>query len=625
MRLLGLTLALYALAALLLYGLPAAPASAHEPVSIPAPGETRRASPAPEAGPQPVGVAQERPEPGPDEPAGGGWVEDRIKGAITGLIKSVNKQFLEVLPVNYLGDQNATNVDNFITRTPPKSSYANEAVLGFLRIAQLIANGALTLVLVVGGLNMMFGSAFSGEQYATLSRLLPRVVLGYVLVNTSVFWVQLLVDVNNALCEAFDPRNALRQILEKDAEQGTLVFALIFLALLIVFAFAILRMIVRLAVLDLLIVLSPLALLCWVLPQTQGYARAWMQKFTQTLFGQLLFVVALGLAVQMRAVVNMQGTTEAFQLLLWVAMLAVSLQAPSFFRAAEHHSGVLGLAAVQGLRSFQARARGARGDRAIAAYRKQVLAQGERQHQERMGQTERHNVQRLALTSSLSSAHQEFNEARRKRSTAEAERRFQESRMLRGSARGNSPARGQAAPDGAPADPPTSSPGVSERPAAPTQQDTMPIVRGSIEGLPPAPQPAPASPVRPRASSGQPEIHPVAQPAAQKGRELRAKQVEFLGRAAEADRRASAVRELLGDAAENHPAYKKHTAVARTYRATAAEYETGAMLAETQYRMVTGRELRPETRGEGEPKGPATAPLIGGKYNFGGSEEPGDA
>ncbi|MDP9350164.1 MAG: type IV secretion system protein, partial [Chloroflexota bacterium] len=468
----------------------------------------------------------------------------------------------------------------------------------------------------------VFGSAFSGEQYATLSRFLPRVVLGYVLANTSVFWVQLLVEVNNGLCEAFDPRNALRQLLEKDAEQGTLVFALIFLALIIVFVLAILKMIVRLAVLDLLIVLSPLALLCWVLPQTQGYARAWVQKFTQTLFGQVLFVVALGLAAQLHTVVNMQATTEAFQMLLWVAMLAVSLQAPSLFRAAEHHSGLLGLAAVQGIRSLQARARGARGDRATAAYRSQVLAQGERQHQERMGQTERHSAQRLALASSLNSAHQEFNEARQERSTAEAERRFQESQMLRGSGRRSAQARVQAAPDSAIVDTSASSRTNEGRQSAPPQRDTVPILRGAIEG--PTQTPQSARSVGPQAPAPQPESNPVAYAAAQKSGELRAKQAEFLVRAVEADSRAATIREQLGAAAESHPAHRKHTAVARTYRTTAAEYETGAMLAETQYRILMGRELRPDGPGEGDPKGPTNA-SVSGRYDFGRPVEAGDA
>ena len=617
MRPVRLALALYALSGLLLCVLLAAPARAQEPVIIPAPGEERGASSTPEARPRAAATVQQGPE-----PAGGGWVEDRIKDAITALIKSVNQQLLEVLPVDYLGDRNANNVDNFITRTPARASYANEAVLGYLGIARLIANGALTLVLVVGGLNMIFGSAFSGEQYATLSRFLPRVVLGYVLANTSVFWVQLLVEINNGLCEAFDPRNALREILEKDAEQGTLVFALIFLALIIVFAFAILKMIVRLAVLDLLIVLSPLALLCWVLPQTQGYARAWVQKFTQTLFGQVLFVVALGLAAQLRAVVNMQGTTEAFQMLLWVAMLAVALQAPSFFHAAEHHSGMLGLAAVQGFRSVQMRTRGARADRATAAYRTQVLAQGERQHQERIGQTERHSAHRLALASSLNGAHQEFNEARQERATAEVERRFQESQVLLGSGPRSDQTRAQAAPRSTGADRHASVTAEDGRHAAPAQQATTAISSGVIERPTPAPQPAPA--VRPQGSAVQPEVTPVAQAAAQKSRELRAKQAEFLGRAAEADGRALALREQLGAAAESHPAHRKHTAVARTYRTTAAEYETGANLAETQYAMLTGRELRAEGHGEDGSKGKLTAP-VSGKYNFGGPGEAGDA
>ncbi|MEJ7653198.1 MAG: hypothetical protein WKH64_07575 [Chloroflexia bacterium] len=66
------------------------------------------------------------------------------------------------------------------------------------------------------------------------------------------------------------------------------------------------------------------------------------------MFGQFLLVAALSLAVRLKTVVPTDGTSEAFQLLLWVATLAVAINAPSLFRAAEHHSGALGMAAVAG-------------------------------------------------------------------------------------------------------------------------------------------------------------------------------------------------------------------------------------------------------------------------------------
>jgi hypothetical protein len=55
------------------------------------------------------------------------------------------------------------------------------------------------------------------------------------------------------------------------------------------------QMLVRLALLFLLIVLAPLGLLCFGLPQTQGYGRLWTSTFAVTLFVQFFQVVTLAL------------------------------------------------------------------------------------------------------------------------------------------------------------------------------------------------------------------------------------------------------------------------------------------------------------------------------------------
>ena len=314
--------------------------------------------------------------PSEGEPSGGGWVEDRIRDGVKGLISTLNTEIAEALPKDYLGDGDVNNLNNFITRTPPAASYEHKALVGdpagrdfterwgLMGMTRILANAALALVIVVGGLNMMLAHAGGrGETYASLSQFIPRVVLGAVMVNSAHLWCKLLIDLNNGLSEAFDPRNGLKQAFERDAEQGSLTAALILLALLLVFVWLILKMVVRLAIIDLLILLSPLALLCWVLPQTSEYARVWSRKFTQTVFGQFLLVAALSLAVRLKTVVPTDGTSEAFQLLLWVATLAVAINAPSLFRAAEHHSGALGMAAVAGYHTVRHSMRSSAGRR----------------------------------------------------------------------------------------------------------------------------------------------------------------------------------------------------------------------------------------------------------------------
>ena len=53
------------------------------------------------------------------------------------------------------------------------------------------------------------------------------------------------------------------------------------------------QMLMRLALVDVLIVVSPLALLCWVLPQTQGWARTWSSAFSGAVFTQFVQLLTL--------------------------------------------------------------------------------------------------------------------------------------------------------------------------------------------------------------------------------------------------------------------------------------------------------------------------------------------
>jgi hypothetical protein len=91
---------------------------------------------------------------------------------------------------------------DFLLRTPEKLSYENDTVQQFADASRTLSNGLLAVVMLVGGYNVMF-RPYLGSSYASALELLPRFMLGAILVNTAGWWVRFAIDVNNALCGVF--------------------------------------------------------------------------------------------------------------------------------------------------------------------------------------------------------------------------------------------------------------------------------------------------------------------------------------------------------------------------------------------------------------------------------------
>src|SRR3981081_67780 len=99
------------------------------------------------------------------------------------------------------------------------------------------------------------------------------------------------------------------------------------------------QMLMRLALVDALLVIAPLALLCWVLPQTYSWARLWFSTFFGTVFVQSIQVLVLqmgGLLIQglrklLATVVSDRaaaGRVWLVTLLLGVAVLQLARKVP---------------------------------------------------------------------------------------------------------------------------------------------------------------------------------------------------------------------------------------------------------------------------------------------------------
>ena len=304
-----------ALAALLLT---AAPVQAQEPGVDPAPTATAEPTAAPPTGPG--GFLRLLPDPKE-------WAAEVFNRVLVNLLQGL-ADALHGLVGGVLG-----SALNFITQTPPSGSYASPTVQGLWGVVRLIANAAFVLIALWGGFNVTLREGL-GSPYHEAMDLFPRLILGALLVNTSLSWTQLAIDTNNALCSAVGQASLPAWEHANTASQA-LVDVLAALIYLVTSLLLLLQALMRLALVDVLLVVSPLALLCWTLPQTQGWARLWSSTFFGAVFTQFVQVLTLKLGGSLLTELTpMAADSALLAVLLGVAVLVLTLKVPSLMR---HH------------------------------------------------------------------------------------------------------------------------------------------------------------------------------------------------------------------------------------------------------------------------------------------------
>ena len=215
-------------------------------------------------------------------------------------------------------------------RTPEALTYGNDLVQQFAGASQALANGLLAVVTTVGGFNVIF-RPYLGSSYASALELLPRLLLGAVLVNTAHWWARLAIDVNNALCAVFGagPPPTFADILGRSMVPTELLIGLIYVVMGLLL---VLQQLMRLALVDVLLILAPLAAVCWILPQTHGWGRLWGTLFVGTVFAQAVQVLALRLGFNLATGMPDGTAAGLIQPLLGIAVLAVALKIPGLMR-----------------------------------------------------------------------------------------------------------------------------------------------------------------------------------------------------------------------------------------------------------------------------------------------------
>jgi len=253
------------------------------------------------------------------------WAGDVFTEVLTNFFRSISSGLRGIV------DGVLNSSLNFITQTPAAGSYGSPTVQTLWSAIRGVANAALALVVLWGGFNLVFREHI-GSPYHEAMELVPRVVLGALLVNTSLSWAQFAIDANNALCQVIG-QTSLPAWDRADAATQALVDVIAMLIYLVTSLLLLLQMLMRLALIDVLLVASPLGLLCWVLPQTQGWARLWSGTFFGAVFTQFVQVIALKLGGSLLTELTpMARDTSLLTFLLGIAVLALTLRIPGLMR-----------------------------------------------------------------------------------------------------------------------------------------------------------------------------------------------------------------------------------------------------------------------------------------------------
>ncbi len=253
------------------------------------------------------------------------WASEVFNQALVNLLQGISAALRSLV-----GGVMASSV-NFISQTPPAATYASPTVLALWNLVRIIANSALALVALWSGFNLILRPHL-GSPYHEVMELFPRVALGALLANTGLWWARFAIDANNALSGALG-QASLPAWDQADSASQLLAEVISVLVYLVTSLLLLLQMLMRLALIDVLLVVSPLALLCWVLPETQGWARLWSSTFFSAVFTQFVQVLALKLGgALLTDLTPMAADVSLLAIFLGIAVLAVTMKIPGLMR-----------------------------------------------------------------------------------------------------------------------------------------------------------------------------------------------------------------------------------------------------------------------------------------------------
>lgn len=243
----------------------------------------------------------------------------------------------------------------FILRTTDfetgKDFVSNVTIHRFEPALQLVADAALVLVVVIACYKLIWGHGVP-SQY-TVRILLPRLMMGTLLINFALPLFQLAVQASNATCDAIQsfgtiPNwNTWWDNYRLDQTHGIWQFVTTG-ALVAGYDILAVAYLIRYAILIALAITAPLAGLLFTLPDTHYLAKHWASLFVTNLLMQpaQLFVLAIGFALE-------NGGHTPVHHLFALASLLIVFKVPGALGGAEKTAHKLESALTTGLHGLQ--------------------------------------------------------------------------------------------------------------------------------------------------------------------------------------------------------------------------------------------------------------------------------
>lgn len=212
-----------------------------------------------------------------------------VTGFLNNIIQAVAQPFLKAL--------------SFFTNSTGLMA-SNSAVFNLWLAMVGITDGLFVLVVALLGFHVMSATTFGFDEIE-VKHLLPRFGLIFLAMNTSIFAIDGVIEVSNAMIKAINAAGGsnsvwtvLSEVVKQSGGQG--VAALLIMTAFLIFSVILLVYYVgRLVTLYIGAVLSPAVLLAWLVPGFRDFSETAAKTYLTTIFVLFVHVVILQLAASL--------------------------------------------------------------------------------------------------------------------------------------------------------------------------------------------------------------------------------------------------------------------------------------------------------------------------------------
>ena len=228
-------------------------------------------------------------------------IVDVLINAVVGLLRKIVESAAEPF---------LKSLSYFINSTPLMGS--NPHVFNLWLAIVGIADVLFVLVVALLGFQVMSFSTFGFEEL-DIRHLIPRLALGFLLMNVSIFAIDGLISLSNGMIYALqsgfpstDIWAVLVSITEKSSDMG-IAGLLVMVAFLVLTVMLLVYYIMRLVTLYIGAILSPLVVLLWLIPAFKDFAVTTLKAYLVTIFILFVHATVLILAASILVGLNAGG------------------------------------------------------------------------------------------------------------------------------------------------------------------------------------------------------------------------------------------------------------------------------------------------------------------------------